>query len=109
MAWSDSNAAPKKKRLRKPQPEELTTKPSKLAFEKTTRTLRVPKLSSLERRMKAIPRQYRATLEAVIRCSKLLPLISPHDLRHTVGALMLRRVPIEVVSKTLGHADISLT
>jgi integrase len=65
---------------------------------------------TLERRLKLIPRAHRATLEAVIRAGAPLPSISPHDLRHTAGTLMLRRgVPIEVVSKTLGHADIALT
>jgi integrase len=60
--------------------------------------------------MLTIPRHHRSHLETVIRSGKPLPLISPHDLRHTAGTLMLRRgVPIEVVSKTLGHADISLT
>jgi integrase len=66
--------------------------------------------SILERRLKAVPLKHRATLEAVIRSGIALPRISPHDLRHTAGTLMLRRkVPIEVVSKTLGHSDISLT
>ena len=66
--------------------------------------------TALERRMKLIPRQHRAALEAVIRAGDPLPRISPHDLRHTAGTLMLRRgVPIEVVSKTLGHSDIALT
>ena len=60
--------------------------------------------------MKAISRQYRARLEAIIHAENPLPTIPPHDLRHTAGTLMLRRkVPIEVVSKTLGHADISIT
>ena len=41
---------------------------------------------------------------------KPLPKLSPHDLRHTAATLMLRRgVPVEVVSKILGHANISIT
>lgn len=39
-----------------------------------------------------------------------LPDIKPHDLRHTAATLMLRRkVPVEVVSKILGHARVSIT
>jgi integrase len=59
--------------------------------------------------MLAIPRDQRVHLKAVICADKSLPLISPHDLRHTAGTLMLRwGVPIEVVSKTLGHTDIAI-
>jgi integrase len=65
---------------------------------------------TLRRRLKSIPREHRARLEAVIHSGEPIPRISPHDLRHTAGTLMLRRgVPIEVVSKTLGHSDIALT
>ena len=57
-----------------------------------------------------IPTEYRPSLEALLADSKPLPHITPHDLRHTAGTLMLRRkVPVEVVSKTLGHADIAIT
>lgn len=39
-----------------------------------------------------------------------LPKINVHGLRHTYATLALRRgVPIEIVSKTLGHAQISMT
>ncbi|WP_165953367.1 site-specific integrase [Deinococcus sp. S9] len=39
-----------------------------------------------------------------------LPRLNPHGLRHTYATLALRKgVPIEVVSKTLGHAQISMT
>lgn len=51
-----------------------------------------------------------ALLHVVVRSCRVLPRISPHDLRHTAGTLMLRRgVPIEIVSKTLGHRDIAIT
>ncbi len=52
----------------------------------------------------------RQGIEALIKDGEALPHLTPHDLRHTAGTLMLRRgVPVEVVSKTLGHADIAIT
>jgi integrase len=66
--------------------------------------------SPLERRLKVVAVAHRALVAAMVTAGPVLPDISPHDLRHTAGTLMLRRgVPIEVVSKTLGHADISIT
>ncbi len=51
-----------------------------------------------------------AHLEAVARAGETLPELSPHDMRHTYATLALRRkVPPEVVSKTLGHARVSIT
>ena len=68
------------------------------------------KIVTLEQRMKSIPREHRAKLEAIIYAGAPLPTISPHDLRHTAGTLMLRRgMPVEVVSRILGHASISIT
>ena len=68
------------------------------------------KLKTLDQRMKAIPREHRAKLKAIIYAGTPLPMISPHDLRHTAATLMLRRgMPIEVVSRILGHASISIT
>ncbi|MGI8748125.1 MAG: tyrosine-type recombinase/integrase, partial [Deinococcus sp.] len=59
---------------------------------------------------KGIPREMRATLVAVAGMGAELPAISPHDLRHTYATLALRRgVPVEVVSKVLGHARVSIT
>jgi integrase len=73
------------------------------------RVLKVQHIN-LERRLKAIPVEYRARLESIIRDGEALPIISPHDLRHTAATLMLQRnVPVEVVSKILGHANISIT
>jgi integrase len=99
LRWSDPDAKPgAKKRMRQ------------IVTELTAPSTDIQNRTNLEQRMLAIPRHQRNHLETVIRSGKPLPLISPHDLRHTAGTLMLRRgVPIEVVSKTLGHADISLT
>ncbi len=59
---------------------------------------------------KGVPREHRATLMATVRAGEALPMISPHDLRHTYATLALRRgVPVEVVSKVLGHARVSIT
>jgi integrase len=45
-----------------------------------------------------------------VRAGNPLPEITPHDLRHTYATLALRsKVPVAVVSKTLGHARISIT
>ena len=67
-------------------------------------------MTNLERRMRAVPVPHRARLEAIVRAGDGLPEISPHDLRHTYATLALRsRVPVAVVSKTLGHARISIT
>ncbi|PJI53816.1 hypothetical protein CTI14_23095 [Methylobacterium radiotolerans] len=59
---------------------------------------------------KGVPREHRAALIAAVQAGTALPDISPHDLRHTYATLALRRgVPIEVVSRNLGHASISIT
>ncbi len=59
---------------------------------------------------KGVPREQRAALMAAVQVGSALPDISPHDLRHTYATLALRRgVPIEVVSRNLGHASISIT
>jgi integrase len=87
------------------EPLERKTRENKVTGEKPT-----IKLVTLEQRMKAIPREHRAKLEAIIYAGKPLPKISPHDLRHTAATLMLRRgMPVEVVSKILGHARVSIT
>ncbi|GGM02478.1 tyrosine-type recombinase/integrase [Deinococcus aerophilus] len=57
-----------------------------------------------------VAREKRAALMAAVRGGEKLPDISPHDLRHTYATLALRRgVPVEVVSKVLGHARVSIT
>jgi integrase len=36
--------------------------------------------------------------------------MTPHDLRHTAATFMLKRkTPVEVVSRILGHARVSIT
>jgi integrase len=68
------------------------------------RAARVPGRSS------SGPLEFRARLEAIVRAGDPLPKISPHDLRHTAGTLMLMRgVPLETVTDTLGHKDSSIT
>jgi len=63
-----------------------------------------------DRAWRGIPREQRAALAAVAGMGLELPAISPHDLRHTYATLALRRgVPVEVVSKVLGHARVSIT
>jgi integrase len=54
--------------------------------------------------------EMRLKLEAAIRAGETLPDMRVHDLRHTFATLALRRgVPIEVVSKLLGHSRASFT
>ena len=70
--------------------------------------------SAIERRSSAVRAvtsdDALAHLGAVARAGEKLPELSPHDLRHTYATLALRRrVPPEVVSKTLGHARVSIT
>jgi integrase len=61
-------------------------------------------------RCKALPVAARAKLETIIKAGERLPDLSPHDLRHTAATLMLRRnVPVEVVSRILGHSKVSVT
>ncbi len=58
----------------------------------------------------SVPPEKVARLEAAVRAGTKLPDVTPHDLRHTYATLALRRrVPVEVVSKTLGHARVSIT
>jgi integrase len=64
----------------------------------------------ITKKCKAVPIEARPKLEAITKAGKKLPNISPHDLRHTAATLMLRRnVPVEVVSRILGHARVSIT
>jgi integrase len=75
-----------------------------------TRTARKEDLTNLERRMRAVPSDFRSRLEAIVRAGENLPKISPHGLRHTYATLALRsKIPVAVVSKTLGHGRISIT
>ena len=57
-----------------------------------------------------VPREKWAGLMAAVLAGEKLPGISPHDLRHTFATLALRRgVPVEVVSKVLGHGRAAIT
>ncbi|WP_237724701.1 tyrosine-type recombinase/integrase [Deinococcus alpinitundrae] len=57
-----------------------------------------------------VPRDLWASLKAAVLAGERLPDISPHDLRHTYATLALRqRVPVEVVSKNLGHGSPGIT
>lgn len=51
-----------------------------------------------------------ARLHNLVDENRPLPDLTPHDLRHTFATLSLRmKVPVEVVSKKLGHARVSIT
>lgn len=63
-----------------------------------------------KKRCKAVPVEARPKLELIVRSGEKLPDLKPHDLRHTAATLMLRRkTPVEVVSRILGHAKVSIT
>jgi integrase len=63
-----------------------------------------------ETRCLGVPVAYRRKLETIVKAGEKLPDLRPHDLRHTAASLMLRRgVPVEVVSKILGHSKVSIT
>lgn len=63
-----------------------------------------------KKRCKAVPVNARPKLELIVRAGEKLPNLKPHDLRHTAATLMLRRnTPVEVVSRILGHAKVSIT
>jgi integrase len=61
------------------------------------------------KRCKVLPVKTRAKLEVIIKAGEKLPNLSPHYLSHTAATLMLRRVPVEVVSRILGHSKVSIT
>lgn len=57
-----------------------------------------------------VPVENRRKLETIVKAGESLPSLRIHDLRHTAASLMLRRgVPVEVVSKILGHSKVSIT
>ncbi len=97
LDWSEPGAIERRDKRHGGDPNRVKGKPKK-------------RLMTLERRMLSVPVKHRTTIKAIMDAGKPLPRISPHDLRHTAGTLMMRRgVPIEVVSKLLGHANISIT
>lgn len=55
-------------------------------------------------------RNLQRSLDRVIRNTHISKAVSLHTLRHTFGSTMLRKgVSIEVVSKLMGHANITIT
>jgi integrase len=63
-----------------------------------------------ETRCLGVPVLHRRKLETIVKAGEALPDLRLHDLRHTAASLMLRRgVPVEVVSKILGHSQVSIT
>ena len=55
-------------------------------------------------------RTYRPFMEAFARRHPNVPILNPHELRHTYGTLLRDRgVDIYSIQKVLGHADISMT
>jgi integrase len=62
------------------------------------------------RRLRGVPIVHRAALKELLENIKPLPAITPHDLRHTAGSVMLRNgEKVEKVSQVLGHASITIT
>lgn len=71
---------------------------------------RAGKVSTLEGKLRGVRVDLRGLLEVIVTSGEALPNIRLHDLRHTAGTMMLqRKMPVEVVSKILGHASISIT
>jgi integrase len=69
-----------------------------------------PNTSENVRRWRAVPHIARPALETALKNGAKLTHISPHDLRHTFATLALRRGErVEIVSRMLGHAKISIT
>jgi integrase len=63
-----------------------------------------------DKQLFVIPVEARVKLKVIIRAGERLPDLTPHDLRHTAATLMLKRkTPVEVVSRILGHARVSIT
>lgn len=61
-------------------------------------------------RWRGVDLSTRPSLMATVQSGEALPSISPHDLRHTYATLTIRRgVPVEVVSRYLGHATVVIT
>ena len=93
LAWSDP-------KCEREQPK-LTTK---------KRAARAGTVSTLERKLHGFNPDHRAKVKAIVNAGEALPNIRLHDLRHTAGTMMLqRKMPVEIVSRILGHASISIT
>jgi integrase len=99
IAWSDPSVLEGRKKRKRKDGVKVRTRKRPLS-----------ELSAPERRMFGLPVPLRGKVEAIVSAHAKLPRISPHDLRHTAGTMMLRRgMPVEAVSKILGHANISIT
>lgn len=56
------------------------------------------------------PRNLQRSLDRIVRKSKIGKHVTLHTLRHTFGSVLLRKgINIEVVSKLMGHANITIT
>ena len=63
-----------------------------------------------QKRWRGVDLSARPALLAAVQGGPALPGISPHDLRHTYATLTIRRgVPVEIVSRYLGHATVVIT
>jgi integrase len=70
----------------------------------------LPADEALENRLLGIKETDRAAFRTIAQTDKPLPIISPHDLRHTFATRMLQSdMPVSVVSKILGHASVTIT
>ena len=55
-------------------------------------------------------RNLQRSLDRLIKKTNITKRVTLHTLRHTFGSTLLRRgVGIEVISKLMGHANISIT
>ena len=55
-------------------------------------------------------RNLQRSLDRIIKSAKIPEKISLHTLRHTFGSALIRQgVGVEVVSKLMGHANITIT
>ncbi|WP_425145916.1 tyrosine-type recombinase/integrase [Deinococcus sp.] len=65
---------------------------------------------SKQARWKGVDIDLRPALATAVQSGGVLPGVSPHDLRHTYATLTIRRgVPVEIVSRYLGHATVLTT
>jgi integrase len=93
LAWSDPKCEREQPKLTQKQKE-----------------ARAGKVSTLEGKLRGVRVDHRALLEVIVNSGEALPNLRLHDLRHTAGTMMLqRKMPVEVVSRILGHASISIT
>lgn len=88
------------------------TRPERLqdALDKVLNVSNPDLLEGILKRLKHAPVAALEHLRLCVSAGEALPHISPHDLRHTYATTALMHgVPVEVVSKILGHARVSIT